>query len=123
MNNQLGLWEKQPAEGDGPRLYTSCFKRNGKNPKAVAISQGVPKGWSGSRYMKLAPPWPLVHEKDPVKYAEAYRSQLSKLDVDVVVAELGDGSVLLCWEVTDSNCHRRLVAEWIRESGVSVVEI
>lgn len=73
--------------------------------------------------MKLAPPWALVHEKDPKKYAKAYRAQLSELDVMAVVAEVGDGAVMLCWESTDSNCHRRLVAEWMRAAGVDVVEI
>ena len=36
-------------------ITTSNFARNGNNPNAVAISIGVPRGWKGRRYFKLAP--------------------------------------------------------------------
>jgi hypothetical protein len=123
MDDQLGLFE-EPRTGSRPRLYTSCFARNGKNVKAVAISQGIPKGWNGKRYMLLAPSWALVHEKDMEKYKTAYLAILARLDARVVVEEIGgDGVVMLCWERADKDCHRRLVAEWMREAGVDVVEI
>ena len=36
-------------------IFTSNFKIAGNLPQAVAISLGVPRGWTGRRYKALAP--------------------------------------------------------------------
>jgi predicted RNase H-like nuclease len=46
-------------------ITTSNFAKSGKDPDAVAISQGVPRFYKGRRYMPLAPPRWLLKAKDP----------------------------------------------------------
>jgi hypothetical protein len=105
-------------------MRTSNFSNAGSDPDAVAISQGVPKGYTGRRYMPLAPPWSLVREKDEDVYRAAYLKQLSRLDPQKVYDDLGENAILLCWEKPGEFCHRRLVAQWLEsELGVTIPEI
>jgi hypothetical protein len=39
------------------------------------------------------------------------------------VSLVGEDIVLLCWEKPPKDCHRALVAEWLREAGFEVEEI
>jgi hypothetical protein len=88
----------------------------------VAISQGVPKWYTGARYLPLAPTWEMVKMKDMVKYTTMYIDILSKLIAEEVRAKL-EGSILLCWEKPGEFCHRRLVAQWIQDkTGLYVPE-
>jgi len=49
---------------------------------------------------------------------------LDVLDAKKVYEELGEDSILLCWEKSGDFCHRRLVAEWLeKELNVKVNEI
>ena len=113
------------AKIPGLNLATSNFSVSGKLPNAVAISQGVPKGWQGKRYLALAPSWDLVKEKDEAVYAARYQVEvLAKLDPETVAQELGTDAVLLCWEKAGEFCHRRLVAAWLQEAlGIDVHEL
>jgi len=106
-------------------LQTSNFSQNGRNPKAVAISQGVPPFYQGARYEPLAPPWWLISIKDPVEYRQKYEEAvLAKLDPAKVFKDLGEGSILLCWEKEPDGCHRRIVAEWLENAlGVDIPEL
>lgn len=105
-------------------FFTSNFRIAGKLPQAVAISQGVPRGWKGRRCLALAPPWALVKERDEAKFRAGYESVvLSGLDAAAIAQELGDGAILLCWEAPGKFCHRMLVAEWLRDQlGIEVKE-
>lgn len=47
---------------------------------------------------------------------------LSRLDPLQVAQELGQGSILLCWEKPGEFCHRIVVADWLREAGIEVEE-
>ncbi len=102
--------------------YFTSKKWHGMN--AVAISQGVPEWYKGRVYKVLAPPWWLVKEKDFEKYKREYWKILSRLDPEDVYRELGEDAVLLCWEKDPTNCHRRIVAEWFKETlGIDVPEL
>jgi uncharacterized protein (DUF488 family) len=105
-------------------LETSNFAKSSKDPNAVAISQGIPKWYTGRRYLALAPSWALVKVEDEALYRRLYHEQvLSKLDPLAVFDELGPDAVLLCWEAPGKFCHRRVVAEWFEEAlGVTVNE-
>lgn len=37
---------------------------------------------------------------------------LDKLNPEKVYNELGDDAILLCWEKSNTFCHRYIVAEW-----------
>jgi hypothetical protein len=118
----------------------------------VAISRGVPRGWSGLRYPLLAPTWEML-KLPPDEYLRRFDLILKGLDPAQVVVELerlagnaGVGSepedqdlfagfdeagvgvrafvpVMLCWEAPGQYCHRRTVAEWLEDrTGLVVAE-
>ena len=106
-------------------ILTSNFKIAGHLPQAVAISQGLPRGWQGRRYKPLAPPWKLVKLTDSQEFIRRYRAEvLDKLDPRQVLQDLGgDDLIMLCWEAPGEFCHRRVVAVWLRkELGITVEE-
>ena len=106
-------------------IFTSNFKIAGHLPQAVAISLGVPRGWRGRRYTKLAPPRDLIKIMEPERFIPLYRAQvLDKLDPLRVITDLGgDNFIMLCFEPPGEFCHRRVVAAWMRKhTGVLVEE-
>lgn len=106
-------------------IFTSNFKTCGNLPQAVAISLGVPRGWSGRRYTGLAPSRRLIKIMDPETFTKLYKAEvLDQLDPMKVIRDLGgDNFILLCWEKAGEFCHRRVVAAWLRKhTGVLVDE-
>jgi hypothetical protein len=105
-------------------IQTSYFARAAHLPNAVAISQGIPKWYKGTRYKPLAPSWDMIHTKDPELYKKRYCEEvLSKLDPKQVASDL-DGCILLCHEKDSKHCHRRIVAEWLEAAlGIKVPEM
>lgn len=114
------------------KLYTSYWgnvrKLRDAGIEPVAISRGKPKNWMGRSFDALAPTWNMLHMSD-AEYYRAYERILSKVNADGFVAwlEAGlrdgcDGVALLCWEKDPNECHRKRVAEWLRESGYEVEE-
>ncbi len=108
-------------------MQTSYYAgyRNGEG--AVAISQGVPAGFRGRIYNKLAPSLELIRlgkTGQVEEFIRRYKAEvLDNLDAAAVAAELGEDAVLLCWERPGEFCHRRLVAEWFEEKlGAPVPE-
>lgn len=107
-------------------ITTSNFARSGRNPNAVAISIGVPRGWFGRRYFKLAPPRTMLHASKE-EFDNFFYQKLSELDAkqvyNEIVTNFGPDSILLCWESPNIRCHRRIVAEWFEsELGIVVPE-
>jgi hypothetical protein len=114
------------------KLYTSYYSRDGANPKAVGISIYPPKGYKGKLYPQLAPSWHLLntyhqHLVSDIEYTYWFMGILRedrKLNAHQVVEELGDGAILLCYELPHQFCHRHLVANWIRtETGIVIEEL
>lgn len=99
-------------------------------PTAVSIARWPPRWWgSRRRYIPLAPSADLLKRSKaglpwPEYAAEYKRDVLAKLDPAKVVADLGPDAILLCWEASGEDCHRRLVAEWLERSlSIAVPEL
>lgn len=109
-------------------MNTSYFAKY-KGDKGVCISLGVPKWFKGKLYKKLAPTYQILNQykidNDEIKYTEHYTKEiLNKLNPKEVYDELGEDSVLLCYEKSNSFCHRHIVAEWLeRELGIKITEL
>jgi Protein of unknown function, DUF488. len=102
---------------------TSYYAKSGSDKDAVAISQGVPKWFKGRVYKKVAPSWRMIKLPEP-QYRIEYANLLSKLDAEEVYNELGKNAIILCYEKPNEFCHRRLVADWIKNKlGIYVPEV
>ena len=110
-------------------VETSYFKKEFNNPNAVSIAAKCPLFFKGREYKKLAPKyWFLKKYKqdgDKEFYIKKYFEEvLNKLDPKKVYNELGENSILLCWESSEKFCHRHIVAEWLSKTiGVEIKEI
>jgi len=113
-------------------MKTSNFKEAGLLRNAIAIAQGVPRGWIGLRFLALAPPWWLLKAaRAPggnAIYDRHFGEQLGQLDPRTVYDQLlqlaGPDPILLCWEPFNVCCHRRMVAEWFEQAlGIEIPEL
>ena len=81
--------------------------------------------YAGEKYIALAPPYDMIHLPD-AEYVPKYRSQvlggLDQADVINDLQKIGEKVILLCHEKPSDFCHRQLVAEWLRESGIDCEE-
>lgn len=114
------------------KIFTSYYARNGKHPAAISISAKAPFYYKGKAYLALAPSWDLLKEYkegriDADGYTEWYMRLLTeerKLDPEKVLADLGDGAIMLCYEKIGDFCHRHIAAQWLRQTtGVDVEEL
>ena len=114
-------------------MKTSCFF-NYQGPGRISIARSAPrKTPAGFRIYKALAPGGWFNSVSRPEYERLYAEQLGLLDAAQVWEELhtladGNEPVLLCWErlpFTETNhCHRRLVAEWFRQTlGAEVAEI
>ncbi|MBN1547436.1 MAG: DUF488 family protein [Syntrophaceae bacterium] len=99
------------------------------NPNAVSISRWSPRWWgSRPRYIALAPSADLLRRSKeglswPDYVTEYKQTVLDQLDPVKVYADLSD-KIILCWESSNEECHRRLVAEWLEHAlNVEIPEI
>lgn len=104
-------------------MYTSYFSKSAKKPNAVSISNTTPSWFHGRVYTKIAPPWYLINklksDGDEEYFTIQYNDILNRFNPKKIFDELGENSILLCWEAPGKFCHRRLVAEWF-ESNLNV---
>lgn len=111
-------------------MKTSYFGYPGisGDPQTVSIARFPPRWWGKrSRYMPLAPSLRLFRLSKEGLPFEAYRTEylkmLSLLDPVKVWEDLHD-CTLLCFEKDPSNCHRRIVAEWLEKAlDVNIPEL
>jgi len=106
-------------------METSNFARCASKKNAVSIARGNPKWYKGISYPALFPTWEMIKLKSNIPlYEKLYKEQiLDKLNPKDVYEELGEDSILLCWESPGAFCHRRIVAKWLEESlGVIIPE-
>jgi hypothetical protein len=125
--NEIGLHPQEViCYKKGAIMMTSNFGSLNQIPPdytPVAISRGVPRGWKGRRELRLAPSWEML-KMSPQDYDRNYDALLSRLDARKLFEEIGDKTVLLCWEKPGFRCHRRRVAEWFeKELGIAVPEL
>ena len=99
-----------------------------RGDNGVNIALYKPRWYSGISYPKLAPTPDILkkYKKDlnVEEYIVAYqRDVLDKLRPDEVYDQLFD-KTLLCYETSNSFCHRHLVARWLENNlGVCVLEL
>lgn len=111
----------------------SFFEYDG--PGRISIARFPPRGTkAGFRVYRALAPGPWFKAVDEPEYRRRYALQLDALGPRAVFEDLvalagGAEPVLLCWErkadieAGRSFCHRRIVAEWLRERlGETVVE-
>ena len=59
-----------------------------------------------------------------ITYDEFYDKILNELDPYQVFKELGENSVLLCYEKPGQFCHRHLVAKWLMDNlNIKILEL
>jgi|SRR5690348_6097552 len=110
-------------------MFTSNFDLAGRHPNAVNIAREPPDWFPGKHYEPFMPPTRLLYSfiKGEMSWPE-YRIRfndevLAKVKAIDAVRDLGDDAILLCWCKPHSNCHRRLVADWIEtELGIYLPE-
>lgn len=98
-------------------------------PGRIVISRGTPRGQKSAGYRmfrKLAPTREILGIEDKAEYERRFRTEvLGVLDPQETWDELhrlADGAepVLQCFEkpplVGDNWCHRRMVADWFKET-------
>jgi hypothetical protein len=92
------------------RVAISCSTQAAKD----RVSSGI----TWRNYPPLAPDWRTMVEPyrqqriSQQEYTNRYNIQLSRLDPSRVLEDLGDKATLLCYELPNQFCHRRLVADW-----------
>ena len=100
-------------------IFTSNFKIAGHLPQAVAISLGVPRGWTGRRYTRLAPNRRLVKIMDPTIFTRLYKAEvLDKLDPMKVIRDLGGDNFIML--LLGAPGRSSVIAGWWRPGCVSI---
>ena len=115
------------------KIYTSYYANpilKTISPDALrAISVGLPKEMPCTKIKELAPDWATVSaykdgKIDWDEYTRQYITKLDALGATKIASLLEDGCVYLCFEGKDKNCHRHLLADWLREHfGMDVQEL
>jgi uncharacterized protein YeaO (DUF488 family) len=112
-------------------MMTSSFSISGTDPNGVCIARFPPRfiPFKGPKYIDLAPSKLLlkawksgtINEKE---YTDRfYQETLSRTTPGKVLQDLGEESILLCYEKPGQFCHRQLVGKWLEEAlGIAVPE-
>lgn len=113
-------------------VYTSYFgnlsKLKSKGITVVSIALWKPKWYSGNQYLILAPMADMLkRDLSREEYIKEYKTRvLSRLNPRKVYYDLinrfGNNIALLCYEKPYEFCHRQLVAQWFKESGLDIEE-
>lgn len=107
-------------------MQTSYFgnvKNIPEGLEAVGIARGNPRGYRGRSYKELAPTRAML-KLSREEYDRQFEAILDQLDPQRVYEDLGENTVLLCWEAPGVWCHRRRVAEWLEAAlGVEIPEL
>ena len=109
-------------------MNTSYFGKIDKNLNNVSISGKAPDWYNGRQYKKLAPKYwffkKYKEDNDEQFYINEYYKILNELDPYQVFKELGENSVLLCYENPGQFCHRHLVAKWLMDNlNIKILEL
>ena len=118
-------------------FYTSYFAKLNKIPQGyipIAICAKKPDFYNGLIYKRLAPPYDILmkykQDNNIKDYLVGYNDKvLHQLNPDVIASELrelaggAENIVLLCYEKSDSFCHRHIVANWFNNNGIKCEEL
>ena len=113
-------------------IYTSYFAMQNKLVRAgiepVAICRGKPKWFNGRSVDELAPTWQMM--KMPLdEFWDSYERMLAKKSASEIASKVWSGKrsgfravALMCYEKNQEECHRSVVAKWMRGNGIEVNE-
>lgn len=99
-------------------IQTSFFSSKAPRDRKVSIAKWPPRYWQGPRAPMLAPTNPKAEN-----WAEAYRRDLNSrfpnatalhVYLKKIEAETPD-PILCCFEADPNECHRRVLAAYIKE--------
>lgn len=99
-------------------METSFFSSKAPRHRKVCIAKWPPRFWQGPRAVQFAPSDPKAED-----WATAYRRDLSqrfptpsslRLYLQEVERETPD-AILCCFEADPNECHRRILAAFIKE--------
>lgn len=111
-------------------IYTTYFAQIRKLPESItpiAISNTIPDGVLTLHLPQLAPDWPSIREYkctgNRQVFREEYWKKLDALTLPRVLSFFPEGDIaLVCYEKEARQCHRSLLAEWLRTRGGLEVE-
>lgn len=112
--------------------YFSSTALKFSKSKLISIARKPPSWFAlkHSIYYPLCPTWDLIMNYKSGKisseqYTRIYYEQiLNKLDAAKVYQELGDDSILICYEKSGEFCHRHIVGNWLMSNlGIIVNEL
>jgi len=118
-------------------IYTSYFANIRKLDKQytnlISIARKSPDWFKGREYKKLSPSWNILSEyknsllpnKKKIYTRRFYNEIIFPLDsqINIIIEELGENPVLLCYEKPSDFCHRFLVSYWMIKRGFNVQEL
>ena len=111
-------------------MYTSYYSKLDANEeahpelKAICISNTQPKYINIPKYIPLIPTWDMVNIMRDTGIFDTYIiGVLNNLNPEKVLKELGDNTILYCWEGRDKPCHRHAVADWLTAHGIPTKEL
>lgn len=117
------------------KIYTSYFanlKNISSNIEPISICVKPPESYRGKQLKNLAPSYGILSQYKRIRDIELYKNRfyneiLNKLNPLFVYSRLsilseGRDIVLLCYEKSNSFCHRHLVADWLSEKLNIVIE-
>lgn len=109
-------------------ITTSHFSSPAPQDRKVCISRKCPRGFECRAYQDFAPldPWAKGDWRARYRAEIAARyptDEALRAALDEVAAMVPDGPVLCCYERDPGECHRRVLAEIVRERlGVDIPE-
>lgn len=120
------------------KIYTSSYWKY-TGARGVQISNSRPENSRIYRSLPLLyPAWPEVKAWNQVKklpkidaerqrvwkeFTKEYWTKLQRLGADTIISVLREGDVLLCWCGDYHECHRSILAEFLRRNGVEAAEL
>lgn len=106
------------------RIWTGSYSGTSwEIGKAVAISLRLPKGWGKRPVLSALAPLPYMLKLPRLQYIGEYYSRILAKRSPEQIADLLRGRVMCCYEKPNVFCHRRIVAEWLKEkTGEEVLE-
>ncbi len=106
--------------------YFGNWRNWPKDLKPLAICRYLPNmSKQIEQELRLAPPDALLKkyksgEFNQADYEKAYLKLLDGYDPEVV-AQVLDGTILICYEKPPAFCHRHIVAKWLTDRTNTVV--
>ncbi len=117
------------------KIYTSYFGNSKKlqqaGIKVIGIALYPPRWFYGISLKQVSPTKSILFAKDQTQeeYIRRYKTEvLAKQDMSqflkaVEMASGGQDVALCCYEKPGDFCHRRILAEWIKEkAGIEIKE-